>query len=290
MGLASFANTLLLGLQLGMTLALIVSGLTIIFGLMDVINLAHGSLYMLGAYLAVAILGVTGNFWIALIIAPILVGIVGIFLEIFTVRPLYGRDPLYHILLTLGLAYIFEELIKIVWGVTPLNFPSPALLQGSVDLGIVTYPSYRLFLLVFSTVLILAMGAVFKWTHFGILMRASGRDPEMVNALGVNVKRLFTVVFFFAAALAGLAGVLLGPIRAVNPSMWFGVVIIGFAIIVIGGLGSLRGAVIGSILVGLVTAFGSLVASSLTDLLVFVLMAVVLVIRPSGLFGIEEVH
>lgn len=287
---ASLLRTLLLGLQIGMTLALVVSGLTIIFGLMDVINLAHGSLYMLGAYFGVVLFGIVGNFWIAILLAPLLVGIVGVVLEVFTVRPLYGRNPLYHILLTLGLAFIVEEVVKEVWGATALNYPTPQALQGSIDLGFVTYPSYRLFLIVVSALLVLAIAVAFRTTHFGILMKASGRDPEMVEALGVDVRRFFTIVFFFAAGLAGLAGALLGPIRAVSPSMWFNVVIIAFAVIVIGGLGSFRGGVVGSLLVGLITAFGSLVFPSLTDMLVFLLMAVVLLVRPSGLFGIEEVH
>jgi branched-subunit amino acid ABC-type transport system permease component len=288
--LTSLLRTLLLGLQLGMTLALIVSGLTIIFGLMEVINLAHGSLYMLGAYFGVVLLGATGNFWLAVLLAPLLVGFVGVLLEVFTVRPLYGRNPLYHILLTLGLAFIIEEVVEEVWGATALNFPTPPALGGTVDLVFTTYPSYRLFLLVASGLLLLGISVAFQRTHFGVLLQASGRDPEMVEALGVDVTRLFTVVFFVAAVLAGLAGVLLGPIRAVSPTMWFNIVILAFAIIVIGGLGSFRGGIVGSVLVGLINAFGSLVFPSLTDMLVFVLMAVVLIVRPSGLFGIGEVH
>lgn len=288
MDVASFLRTLLLGLQLGVIFALLVSGLTIIFGLMDVINLAHGSLYMLGAYFGVAILGLTGNFWIALLLAPLLVGVVGVVMEVLTIRPLYGRNPLYHILLTLGLAFILEEVVRIIWGARARDFPTP--IEGSIDLVVVSFPTYRIFLLLVGAGVLIGIAIALERTHYGALIQASGHDPEMVQALGIDVRLLYTVVFFIASVLAGLAGMLLGPIRAVQPSMWFTIILLAFAIIIIGGLGSFRGAVVGSLLVGLLIAFGTLVVPGLTDMLVFMLMGVVLILRPSGLMGIEEVH
>lgn len=277
-----------IGLQVGLILALIVTGLTIIFGLMDVINIAHGSLYMLGAYFGFTLVDATGSFWVALVIAPVLVGLMGLLIEVFTIRPLYGRNPLYQILVTLGIAFIIEELVKVLWGTSAHNFSTPGLLAGEVDLIVITYPVYQLFVLVLSAIIVTGIWLGLRRTNFGILMRASAEDSDMVDALGYDVSRLFTVVFVFAAMLAGLAGVLIGPTRAVNPTMWFNVVLIAFAIIVIGGLGSFRGAVVGSLLIGLLTAYTALVVPSYTDMLVFILMGVILLIRPAGLFGTNQ--
>lgn len=275
----------ILGLQFGMTLALLVTGLTLVFGLMDVINLAHGSLYMLGAYFGVTLVDAGGTFWLALVVAPLAVGVVGLLMEVFALRPLYGREPLYQILVTLGLAFVVEESIKEIWGASAQNFSAPALLGGAVDLAGVTYPRYQAFVLLFTTALVAAIWVGLERTNVGVLLQATAHDPEMVDALGFDVSRVFTGVFAVSAVLAGLAGVLLGPTRAVAPSMWFNVVLIAFAVIVIGGLGSFRGAVVGSLLVGLLTGYAALLVPSHTEMLVFVLMAVVLLVRPAGIFG-----
>lgn len=284
----SLLRATLLGLQLGMTLALIAAGLTLIFGMMDVINFAHGALYMLGAYIGLVIADLFGSFWLALLLAPLVVGIIGAGIEIFSLRPLYGRNPLYHILLTFGLAIMAQGIIVQIWGARSRRIPAPELLSGSVSIGPVTYPVYWLFVLAFSTVLIGMIWIAIERSDLGILMRASAHDTEMVDALGVDVKKVFTAVFVFGAVLAAIAGVLLGASRSVHPGMGFGVIIEAFVIVVIGGLGSFKGAIYAALLIGLVIAYGALIAPALTDLFIFTLMAAVLIIKPSGLFGATE--
>lgn len=281
-------QSVLLGLEIGMTLMLITIGLTLIFGMMDVINFAHGSLYMLGAYFGLAVADATGSFWVALVVAPVLVALVGGLIEVFALRPLYGRNPLYHILLTFGIAIAIQGLVVEIWGGEVRNIAAPALLSGGMTLGPITYPTFRLFILGVSTLLVVLIWFWLTRSDFGSLMRASAHDAEMVDALGIDASRVFTLVFVFGSALAGLAGIMLGTSRAVDPSMGIDVIIQAFAIVVIGGLGSFRGAVVGALLVGFLTALGPLLAPSITDTLVFVLMAVVLLLRPSGLFGSPE--
>jgi branched-subunit amino acid ABC-type transport system permease component len=288
-GISTLLKTTLFGLQLGMTLVLITVGLTLIFGMMDVINIAHGSLYMLGAYFGLSVVGATGNFWLALLVAPVLVAVVGAVMEVFSIRPLYGRDPLYHILLTFGVALVVQGIVEDTWGAQVKNIAKPAVLEGTIQLGVVTFPTFRLFITVVATVVVAAIWLLFTRSDVGILMRASGHDAEMVDALGVDVSKVFTGVFVFGAFLAGLAGVLLGTARAVSPAMGVNIIIQAFAIVVIGGLGSFRGAVIGAIAVGVLNAFGSFYLPTMVDLLVFLLMAVVLLVKPGGLFGTPEV-
>jgi len=278
----------LLGLQLGMTLALVAAGLTLIFGMLDVINFAHGALYMLGAYFGVVVVGELGSFWAALVVAPLLVAAVGAAIEILSLRPLYGRNPLYHILLTFGIAIMVEGVVVEVWGGQSSRIPAPDALGGTLSYGSLSYPVYWMFVLVVSTVLIGGIWLAISRSDIGILIRASAHDTEMVDALGVDVSKVFTGVVVFGAALAGVAGVLLGASRSVNPEMGFGVVIQAFVIVVIGGLGSFKGAVYGALLIGLMTAYGALIAPSLTDLFIFALMVVVLIAKPSGLFGATE--
>ncbi len=284
----SILRATLLGLQLGVTFALVAAGLTLIFGMMDVINFAHGALYMLGGYFGYTIATQFGSFWAALVLAPIIVGVLGAAMEKFTLRPLYGRNPLYHILLTYGLAVMIQGVVLEVWGASSQQIPRPGQFTGSITVGPVTYPTYWLFVLVVSTVILTVIWYAIENSNLGILMRASAHDTEMVNALGIDVSKVFTGVFVFGAALAALAGVLLGATRSVNPGMGAGIIIEAFVIVVIGGLGSFKGAVYAALLIGLVTAYGALVAPTLTELFLFVLMAVVLLVRPSGLFGATE--
>ncbi|WP_339106205.1 branched-chain amino acid ABC transporter permease [Haloterrigena salinisoli] len=284
----TFLRATLLGVQLGMTLALIAAGLTLIFGMLDVINFAHGALYMLGAYFGAVIAVNLGSFWLALVLAPLLVGLIGAAIEVLSLRPLYGRNPLYHILLTFGFAIMIQGAIVQIWGGQARRIAQPDLLTGTLSIGSLNYPIYRLFVLVVSTVLIAAVWLAIDRSNLGILMRASAHDTEMVDALGINVSKVFTSVFVFGAVLAGLAGVLLGASRSVNPGMGMGIIIEAFVIVVIGGLGSFRGAVYAGLLIGLVTAYGALIAPTLTDLFLFGLMAVVLMIKPNGLFGTTE--
>ncbi|SMO71264.1 branched-chain amino acid ABC transporter permease [Halorubrum cibi] len=285
---SSVLRATMLGVQLGMTLALVAAGLTLIFGMLDVINFAHGSLYMMGAYLGVTVSAQFGSFWLALLIAPLAVGVIGAVIEVFGLRALYGRNPLYHILLTFGLAVMIQGLVVEIWGGQSLRIEAPASLAGTVQLGPVEYPVYWLFVLAISTLLIAAVWLMIDRSDLGILMRASAHDTEMVDALGIDVSKVFTGVFVFGAVLAGVAGVLLGASRSVNPGMGFGVIIETFVIVVIGGLGSFKGAVYAALAVGLVTAYGALIAPSVTDIFLFAMMAVVLMIRPNGLFGATE--
>ncbi|MFA9418198.1 branched-chain amino acid ABC transporter permease [Natrinema sp. HArc-T2] len=284
----SILRATLLGIQSGMTLALIAAGLTLIFGMLDVINFAHGALYMLGAYFGVVIAAQLGSFWLALLLAPLVVGVVGVAIEMLSLRPLYGRNPLYHILLTFGFAIMIQGAVVQIWGGQARQIPKPDVLTGTVTLGAFDYPLYRLFVLVVSTLLIAAVWLAIERSNLGILMRASAQDTEMVNALGIDVSKVFTGVFVFGAVLAGLAGVLLGVSRSVDPGMGMGVIIEAFVIVVIGGLGSFRGAVYTALLIGLVTAYGALIVPTLTELFLFALMAVVLMIKPNGLFGTAE--
>jgi len=284
----SILRATLLGIQSGMTLALIAAGLTLIFGMLDVINFAHGALYMLGAYFGVVIAAQLGSFWLALLLAPLVVGVVGVAIEMLSLRPLYGRNPLYHILLTFGFAIMIQGAVVQIWGGQARQIPKPDILTGTVTLGSLDYPLYRLFVLVVSTLLIAAVWLAIERSNLGILMRASAQDTEMVNALGIDVSKVFTGVFVFGAVLAGLAGVLLGVSRSVNPGMGMGIIIEAFVIVVIGGLGSFRGAVYTALLIGLVTAYGALIVPTLTELFLFALMAVVLMIKPNGLFGTAE--
>jgi len=288
MVLEGVARTALLGIEMGMTLVLITVGLTLIFGMMDVINFAHGSLYMLGAYFGLAIVSVTGNWWAALLLAPLLVGLLGGMIEYFSIRPLYGRNPLYHILLTFGFAIMLHGLVTEIWGGQVQNIATPAVLEGSVDLVLFSYPLFRLFLLGVSVVVTLALWITIRRSDFGIVMRASAHDSEMVGALGTDVNRVFTAVFILGAVLAGLAGVLLGTARAVDPGMAASVIIQAFAIVVIGGMGSYRGAVVGAFIVGMLNAFGPMFAPEFTDALLYLLMAAVLLVKPAGLFGNPE--
>ena len=192
----------LLGLQLGMTLALVAAGLTLIFGMLDVINFAHGALYMLGAYFGVVVVGELGSFWAALVIAPLLVAVAGAAIEILSLRPLYGRNPLYHILLTFGIAVMIEGVVVEVWGGQSYRIPAPEALGGTLSYGSLSYPVYWMFVLVVSTVLIGGIWLAISRSDIGILIRASAHDTEMVDALGVDVSKVFTGVVVFGAALA----------------------------------------------------------------------------------------
>jgi branched-subunit amino acid ABC-type transport system permease component len=286
--LEGLAKTTLLGVEMGMTLVLVTVGLTLIFGMMDVINFAHGSLYMLGAYFGLTLVSVTGNWWLALLAAPLLVGLLGGLIEYFTIRPLYGRNPLYHILLTFGFAILLHGLVTEIWGGQVQNIETPDLLSGSVDLVLFSYPLFRVFLLCVSIAVTAALWVAIRRSDFGIVMRASAHDSEMVDALGTDVSRVFTAVFVLGSVLAGLAGVLLGTSQAVDPGMAASVIIQAFAIVVIGGLGSYRGAVVGAFVVGMLNAFGPTFAPQFTDALLYLLMAAVLLIKPAGLFGNPE--
>ncbi|ADQ69344.1 branched-chain amino acid ABC-type transport system, permease component [Halogeometricum borinquense DSM 11551] len=288
------AEQVLNGLTVGMVYVLLAAGLSIIFGVMDVINFAHGELFALGAYFAFAIAAPLGGagFWVALVAAPLLVAVVGMGIERLAVRRLYGRDPLYHILLTFGLVLIINDLITAVWGKAAKPFPIPAALDQPVTLLGFTYSLYNYGIVIFGAMLAIGTWLLLNRTKFGMIIRAGSQDREMVRNLGINVDTYYTLTFGFGAALAGVAGIVLGAFQNVSPTMGNSVIIPAFVIVVLGGLGSFRGAVVGGLFVGVVQTLARTYTPFLEGLIVFLLMIAVLLVRPNGLFGsaVEESH
>jgi branched-chain amino acid transport system permease protein len=275
------------GLTIGAVLMLIAMGLTIIFGLMDVVNFAHGALYMLGAYLTVTVLAETGHFWLAMLVAPLGVGVFGLLLEYVMIRPLYGRDPLLQVLLTFGVAVVLREAVEIIWGPRVQLLLPPAALAGSVEFLGIQYPTYRLAVLVAAFGIAGVVWLVLRRTNIGLIVRSGTYDRDMVDALGINVRRVFTGVFVAGAMLAALAGVLVGPLRSVQPDMGNDVIVDAFIAVIVGGLGSLPGAVAGALLVGMAELMGALVIPGMAKAAIYVAVAVVMIMRPAGLFGSE---
>ncbi|KAA0077647.1 branched-chain amino acid ABC transporter permease [Tardiphaga sp. P9-11] len=273
------------GVALGAILVITALGLSIIFGMLGVVNFAHGALFMVGAYAGLWVASLTGSFWWGLLVAPIMIGMFGMLIEYFLIRPLYGRsidDPL---LLTFGLSYILVEGVRIVFGSDGIPFPTPTLLTGVVDLGVGFFPIYRIFVVgvVFLVVVLLWLGL--EKTKFGLIVRAGARDPTMMKVLGVDISKVWLLVFGLGVGLASLGGVLSGPMRSVNPEMGALVLAEAFVVTVIGGLGSLVGSIIAGLLVGVVISMTALFAPEMATIVMFALMAIVLLIRPQGLFG-----
>ena len=294
------------GLQLGILLFLIAAGLTLVFGVMDFINLAHGVQYMIGAYLAALFSTWTGSFWSGLALTlPVAVAF-GLILEVLIFRRLYGRDHLDQVLATLGLIIFLNQAVKTLWGAAPLSVPVPELLSGSIPLmdGLL-YPVYRLALIATGLAAALLLYVLINHTRVGMLVRAGATNAPMVSALGVDIGRLFMLVFGFGAMLAGMAGAIVAPILSVEPGMGDNLLILTFVVIVIGGIGSIRGAFIAALMVGLIDTLGrafgpqllrlvlapaaaSQTGRSLAPMLIYILMAAVLFFRPSGLFPVKQ--
>jgi branched-chain amino acid transport system permease protein len=291
------------GLQLGVLLFLVAAGLTLVFGVMDFINLAHGVQYMLGAYFAVTFTALTGNLFLALPLALAAALLSGLLLEVTVFRHLYDRDHLDQVLATFGIILFLNQGVKIVWGAAPLSVPVPEMLQGSIALGQgVLYPVYRLAIIGAGLGVALGLHLVVNHTRVGMLIRAGSTNAPMVSALGVDIRRLFMIVFGFGAMLAGFAGIMIAPILSVEPGMGDQILILAFVVIVIGGIGSIRGAFIAALLIGLVDTLGRsfsvdilrmsgmsasnarAVGPAISSMLIYVLMAAVLFFRPSGLF------
>ena len=298
-----FLEQLLNGVQLGVTLLLMASGLTLIFGIMNLINLAHGSLFMVGAYVAATVSVQTNSFLLGLLAGTVAAGLTGMIVEFVVIRRLYARDHLDQVLATFGLILFFNELVRVVWGRQPLRIDVPSWLLGTVEVvpG-APYPVYRLAVIVVGALVVLGLYLLVQRTRLGMWIRAGASDREMIGALGVNISRLYTVIFGLGAVLAGLAGVVAGPFIAVQSGMGESILILTFVVIVIGGIGSIRGAVVGSLLVGLTDtlgraylpsvlglflapSFASAVGASLSAMAIYILMAAVLAWRPQGLFG-----
>jgi branched-chain amino acid transport system permease protein len=279
------AIQLVTGIALGAVYALLAMGLSLIFGMLTVVNFAHGAFFMVGAFLGVYFYGLTGSFVVALVITPLAVGAIGLLVERFLVRPLYGRGIDYPLLLTFGLSYVMIDAMRVLFGIEGLPTSVPAGLRGSVDFGVGMFPLYRLFLIGAAAVIILALWLFIEKTRYGLIIRAGSRDPEIVRVLGVDVSRVWLMVFGIGCAIAGLSGILAAPTRAVNPEMGIPILAESFVVTVVGGMGSLPGAVVAGLLVGVVFSMTSLFAPDLADLSIFVLMAVVLLVRPQGFFG-----
>jgi len=273
------------GLVLGMIYVLLAIGLSLIFGLMTVVNFAHGALFMLGAYFGVFLLTYTRSFWVALIVAPLMVGALGLLMERFLIRRLYGRSPDDPLLLTFGLSLILIEGVKVFWGKIGLTLDPPRALAGAVDLGFMAFPAYRLFLIAVTVAVLIGLYFFLGRTNIGLIIRAGSRDPLMVRALGIDLGRVWLVVFGIGTALAGLAGILAGPMRGAYAEMGVTMVIESFVVIVVGGMGSLLGAVVAGLLIGQVVGLTTLFLPKAAEIMVFLVMAVVLLVRPSGLFG-----
>jgi branched-chain amino acid transport system permease protein len=294
---------LLNGLQLGVILFLIAAGLTLVFGVMGFINLAHGVQYMLGAYLAVFFYGLTGSFMLALLLSIPAALVLGLILEFLVFRHLYDRDHLSQVLATFGVILFLNQLMKVIFGPSSLSVPPPEFLDFSFTLvdGLL-YPAYRVALIVAGLLVALGLWLVITRTRVGMLIRAGATNPDMVSALGVNVRQLFLIVFGFGAMLAGFAGVMAAPIFSVEPGMGDNLLIVAFVVIIIGGAGSIRGAFVAALLVGLVDTLGrtlvtdglrlvldpsaaNQIGPAIASMLIYVLMALVLFFRPEGLFA-----
>jgi branched-chain amino acid transport system permease protein len=276
-------TNLLYGVTIGSALILIASGLSLTFGVMGVLNFAHGGLCMLGAYFGYTLVQVTGNFWLSLLFAPLIVAGVGVLMEAFTIRPLYGLNPLYQLLLTVGLAMVIANTVLLIWGGDQLSISLPAYFKGYVHFWGVDYPRFRLFVLLFSATIATFLWITISRTKWGIVIRAGMHDLETVNAFGINIFRVFTTVFAVGAGLAALSGVIIGSMRAINPEMDFELLTSALLVIVIGGMGSFRGAVVGSLLLGVTDAFGAQFFTGAAKFTVWVLMVLVLLFRPEGL-------
>jgi branched-chain amino acid transport system permease protein len=294
------------GLQFGLILFLIAAGLTLVFGVMDFINLAHGVQYMVGAYLTAAFAAWTGSFGTALLLALPTALAFGLLLELVVFRHLYDRDHLDQVLATFGVIIFLNEAVRLVWGAAPLSVPMPEALSGSIELpGGINYPIFRLAIIAAGLGVAAALYALVNHTRIGMLIRAGATNAPMVSALGVNIRLLFTIVFGFGAMLAGFAGAMVSPILSVEPGMGDNVLILAFVVIVIGGIGSVRGAFLAALLIGVVDTLGRLVAPTLlrmvldpsaasqtgravAPMLIYILMAAVLFVRPAGLFPVKR--
>lgn len=289
MGSALFIEQSLNGLQLGVQLFLMAAGLTLVFGIMNMINLTHGSLFMIGAFLAAALLARTGSFVLALLIAVPATALAAALLEAAVLRRFYHRGHLDQVLVTFGLIMVLNEIVRMIWGPVPVPMPLPQMLSGSVTLlpGVV-YPSFRLAILGVGIVVAVALYIIVAHTRIGMWVRAGASNRDIASAMGVNVELIFSLVFAAGAALAGLAGIMAGPISAVQVGMGEPVLILALVVTVIGGIGSIKGAFIAAILIGVVDTFGRvLLPPALGSMMIFMMMAAILAWRPRGLFPVH---
>ena len=282
-------SQLLLGLVNGSFYAILSLGLAVIFGLLNVINFAHGALFMLGAlttWMAMNYLGI--NYWAMLILAPLVVGVFGVLIERLLLRWIYKLDHLYGLLLTLGLTLLIEGVFRSIYGVSGLGYDTPELLEGATNLGFMIMPNYRAWVVVASVVVCIATWYVIEKTKLGAYLRAGTENPRLVEAFGVNVPVMVTLTYAFGAALAAFAGVLAAPVYQVSPLMGQNLIIVVFAVVVIGGMGSIMGSILTGLGLGVVEGLTKVFYPEASSTVVFVIMAIVLLIRPAGLFGKEK--
>jgi len=277
------------GLVYGMLIFLVASGLTLTFGMMDILNFSHASVYMIGAYFCYQIIIWSQNFWIALIIAPFICGLIGILIERIFIRKVHAKGHVNELLLTFGLALVIAEIVEWIYGSAPLPVPTPVLLQGSWALWAnVEYPVYRIFILGLSASVLCLLFYLFKRTRLGVSVRACVQDGEMANALGTNVSFVYLAVMAIGSWLAGVGGVIVAPYMSVYPNMFADMILDCFIVIAVGGLGSLAGALLASLIVGQIQSFGVILLPQISLALTYMLMMVVFIIKPTGLFGGKE--
>jgi len=277
------------GLISGSFYVLLSIGLTIIFGMMGVVNFAQGALYMLGAYAAYSwVYLIGGNFWLGLLLAPLIVGLIGSLLEKTLLQRLYKVEPFYNLLLTFGIMLALQDTIRIFFGPIEKKFDIPDALSGAVNLGFMYYPKYRLFIIAMTSLFVLAVWIFIGKTKLGAIIRAGTEDSEMVDAMGIDVRKIFTITFGIGAALAGVAGVLASPIQNIKPWMGMDFLVPIFVVVVVGGMGSIGGSILGGLIVGEVITLGVMLWPPVANTLIYVIMAAVLLIRPRGLFGRAE--
>ena len=284
-----FLSQLMLGLVNGSFYAMLSLGLAVIFGLLGIVNFAHGALYMLGAYAAYIGLERFGiNYWVALVVAPIVIGALGVVIERLFLRHLYKIDPIYGLLLTFGLALIAEGVLRYYFGVSGQNYDKPELLSGSTDLGFMVLPDYRAWVVVASLVICLGTWFLIERTRLGATLRAGTENPALVQAFGINVPLMVTLTYGFGVALAAFAGVLAAPVIQVSPLMGSNLIVVVFAVVVIGGMGSILGSIFTGLGLGVIEGLTKVYYPEASNTVVFVIMALVLLVRPAGLFGREK--
>ncbi|MEG1770576.1 MAG: branched-chain amino acid ABC transporter permease [Comamonas sp.] len=287
--LPGLMSQLLLGLVNGSFYAILSLGLAVIFGLLNVINFAHGALFMLGAvstWMAMNYFGI--NYWVMLLVSPLLVGLLGVLIERFLLRWIYKLDHLYGLLLTLGLSLLIEGVFRSVYGVSGLGYDTPEMLEGATDLGFMMLPNYRAWVVLASVTVCLATWFVIEKTRLGAYLRAGTENPRLVEAFGVNVPVMITLTYAFGAGLAAFAGVLAAPVYQVTPLMGQNLIIVVFAVVVIGGMGSIMGAILTGLGLGVIEGLTKVFYPQASSTVVFVIMVIVLLIRPAGLFGKEK--
>jgi branched-chain amino acid transport system permease protein len=279
---------LLNGLSLASIFALTAMGLTIIFGLMGVINIAHGAYYALGTYFgisAIQMVGGSAGFALALVLALVATGVVGVVTEVSVIRPLYDRDLISSLLLTFGLMLVLHEVIRLTWGIGSRSLNTPPILDFTVPLAIVEYPAYRLFVIGMAGAVALAVWLFLQLTDTGMIVRAATENRDMVKALGIDIDRVYTFVFALGVGIAGLAGILHAPLISIYPEMGTSIIIQSFVVVVIGGLNSFRGSIVAAVLVGMASSLSFLIWPAMTDVAIFIVMALFLLVRPQGIYG-----